>query len=422
MYIIGLYFSQMTISDLTRTVAALPWLSQSPVHLQAEQETELRRLFAGKKASNGMPLDYLIMQSSTWKNEHNRQPILDIAKRVASKQAIGPQGTDLLAELAMRAVDSEKDAFGNTLLEDLQWIANEQLKDGVRGYGLNDGEDTRQKVLIGTMDNILHSYSGAVNGQVNTCAAASVEYALIRAKPAEYARLMSALIANGNGVAMQGRHDVLQFQPDSLPADAVIGNERGRNMASMIFQDAVMEMANGTDDYMVEDDITHPAAAGQKDYPGLKLSGLPHLYSEMLGKPYEILFNSASGTSNNADILEFLKGQQEGSANPVEVSLYTQKSPTQFDGHSYIFVRADAQGNVVLRDPWGSFDAQPPLYGHVDNAKGGLIRLSAEEFLKQKVAVVAPADQRPVPKPAPESSTFLSRSLDRMGGLFATIF
>lgn len=158
----------------------------------------------------------------------------------------------------------EKDAAGNTVLRSLEHLSQSK-RSSLAGEALADIADPRR----------------IQQGYAPTCTATSMQYELAKERPAEYARLMSGLAVDGR-VQMAGG-GVLRV-PVGAALSASEENRDARTASEALFQSAVMEYANGTDDY----DLSMQRSSGARGrYRGLFPDQVRDMTAQLFGARYE---------------------------------------------------------------------------------------------------------------------------------------
>ncbi len=138
------------------------------------------------------------------------------------------------------------DAEGNTLLQNLAWMARQSSaeEDGLR----LDGRQLMREVLIQTAD------PGSIRqADRGTCAVTTVEYLQAKHDPADYARVIRGLASQEGSVELRDGSELTR--DDSL----VARDGSGRSHASQLYQASLMEFANGQSvDYDNQTDAHRP--------------------------------------------------------------------------------------------------------------------------------------------------------------------
>ena len=344
--------------------------------------------------ANESPESYLsVFASPAWKDASSRPDVLKIGRSDLEPHT--------LAALLSSPATRDKDARGNTLLENVATLLSSKPHDKLEKSSFL-GRDVDQDVLEHVLDP-----SKVNQGEAGTCSVTVAQYSLARDNPAEYVRLMAGLTGEDGRVDMAGG-GTLKLQQESFTSSGM--ETHGRDIASTIFQGAAMEEANG---YWTRYD----AAEDENQMFGVKTpfafgDDLTGLYSDMFDTANyrefggRDLFESTAGAALQADdAYEYLKDYKRDE--PVFVGLtplgtsHWSSPKLNLEGklHQLTFDHVDAKtGDVILRNPWGRNSAYitEDNYGHpIKDGDGDMVRLSRSEFLDQMLAVFRPDDMPP---------------------------
>jgi len=196
----------------------------------------------------------------------------------------GDRACRAMAELFKQsggAVLSRVGMNGTRLIDSLDKLATAVASDPAKKSILND-----------TMYDIANP--GRIwQGQAPTCTVSTMQYELAAQQPAEYARLMAGLVADGS-VTMRGGGK-LEVNAQAAVEASRANNDR-RSSSEAIFQSAAMEYANGADTYNL---AAQESRGGDRHYRGLYPDQIRTMVGELFGVEYETreIANDAQATN-----------------------------------------------------------------------------------------------------------------------------
>jgi hypothetical protein len=179
----------------------------------------------------------------------------------------GPSAAPAMAKLFknnQQSVLLQKDEAGNTVLRNLEHISQSK-RSSLAGEALADIADPHR----------------IQQGYAPTCTATSMQYEFAKERPAEYARLMRDLAVDGRARMAGG--GVLEV-PVNAALSASEKNSDARTASEALFQSAVMEYANGADDYNL---AKQKSSGARGDYRGLFPDQIRDMTAQLFGARYE---------------------------------------------------------------------------------------------------------------------------------------
>ena len=266
---------------------------------------------------------------------------------------------------ALLSVDSQ----GKTLLDNLTELSTMKLDPKLASEGIQ-----RADLLESVMEEC------ATPGQINqanrgTCTVTSMQYMLCTEQPGEYARLMTGLLSP-EGKATLRNGDPLVRVSDSIAKDSATN----RSDSERIFQSAMMDYANGDENYSNVDDASTkerwwilPDVDHGGLYPDQEERGLEALfgqdYKRVKGGGLEYLESVTPGQT----LVDFKWGD---------------------GGHAVVVERVE-DGRVYFRNPWGpTTDATGTTYSDPDrrmeDPANRVESMTVEEFNKKMRTVYVP--------------------------------
>ncbi|MHB8876537.1 MAG: hypothetical protein ACYC8T_22810 [Myxococcaceae bacterium] len=281
--------------------------------------------------------------------------------------AAGFTGLSALAELSQdpaRLADKDKD--GLTLLDNLAKLATQPVNADL----LAATPGARQQILDGVLLEVSNPGKYVKQGGFNTCQVTATQYALVKANPAEYARLMAGLAGPGGQAVMRGG-ETLELQKEHLDLQG-----DWRSLSCSIFQGAAMEYSNGIADYDAATDTQH---LGPFSATGLPLFLENRLPSQLFGEGY----TQSVPLLGNADAQLGFLAQYDTSTHGAPV-LLDLALPGMDLLHIVTFDHVE-DGRVYFRNPWGpSGDPQGTegASGRLEDPATGLYSMSVEDFQK----------------------------------------
>lgn len=248
-----------------------------------------------------------------------RQNLIDLTNRTM------PITTDTVCTTGSALLDKDKD--GNTLLSSLHKLATEPLSPELAQNGV-----TRQSLLGSIMDECAHP--GNVNqSNRGTCTVTTMQYMLCEQNPAEYGRIMHGLLTDGSVTLRNG--DTLTREADSIAPDTAVS----RSASERIFQSAMMEYANGSENYSNLDDRSR----GKR----LIFFNYDHggLYDKQAERGLEALFGR--DFDRTGDVLDTVRDRS-----PADTYVHMAWGEDKGGGHAVVVTRVE-NGRVYFRNPWG---------------------------------------------------------------------
>ncbi|MCL2161230.1 MAG: DUF4157 domain-containing protein [Betaproteobacteria bacterium] len=175
-------------------------------------------------------------------------------------------------------LDTDKD--GNTLLHNLHLLATRPLGAGKKSLSTKFRKAglTSKKLLshiaveAATPNNLT-----ITQGSKGTCTAASMQYALARLHPAEYARIMQGLLSKGE-VELRRGDEILKISPGSIEED----DNFMRSPSQRIFQAAMMDFSNK--DHVYNNKTDKSTFPGERAYSGLDNMQIEYGLKALFGK------------------------------------------------------------------------------------------------------------------------------------------
>ncbi|MFH1811906.1 MAG: hypothetical protein ABIJ09_24420 [Pseudomonadota bacterium] len=186
-----------------------------------------------------------------------------------------PQAQQSLVELTDRQIAGRtallnRDSSGKTLQSNLQQLARDQPPSVVNAI--------LQEVAEPTQIN---------QGSHETCSTASMQYLLCQNNPAEYVRVMNGLMSKDGRVTM-ANGDELRCVPDSLTPD----KSTDRSASERVFQAAMMDYSNGSNDYSNRADAHARTPGGRYTRQGLHADEVKRGLEALTGKTVDIDYNN----------------------------------------------------------------------------------------------------------------------------------
>lgn len=258
-------------------------------------------------------------------------------------QALDDDGVRLMGALMSQAPGRlfNRDSKGGTLLSSLARIATQPLNPSLAG-------DTTQAQLLGAMVREIVNPCRVVQGKALTCTVTSMQYELVAAQPAEYARLLAGLTGPGT-VTMRGGEKL------SL-GDKYGSTLGGRPVSQAIFQSACMEFANGFMTYAPENGSSTDTAIGFTQQ-GLKPQQETVILDQLFGVDYSTTL--IEGEAQGANALLALQGYDASRepGKPVIVDVEASNKLGRFN-HA-VTLKSVKAGLVEFRDPYGVIRSMP---------------------------------------------------------------
>ena len=210
-----------------------------------------------------------------------------------------------------------KDNAGNTLLDNLSVMKNQEFARGIDG----------NKAYAETVQDIANP-DRIRQGARGTCTVTSVQHLNAKNHPSEYARVMRGLTSpDGNVQTRKG--DYISRDEGTIPRD-----NSGRNVTSRIYQASAMEYGNGPSNYSNRTDWN--TGGGKRSHKGLYASEVNRITNAIM--PYDSTARSNKGSAAASDFAKALKAGYN--------------FPTGINAHEYMVEGMD-RSNVYLRNPHG---------------------------------------------------------------------
>jgi hypothetical protein len=209
----------------------------------------------------------------------------------------------------------------------------------------------------------------------NACATLPAEAALFGLYPAEAARITFGL-ASKKGVVVLPKGHVLY-------AEDIGADKSSRDKVNALVQSAFLELANGDNDYVVENDSHQDPKTNEFRGTGLIISESRLLMEAVFGLDFIATFKIDVGSD---EIIERLKSNKFPIAS---VSLEWDDRPSN---HMLMFLGFGPDGRVYLRNSHGyegkngTSLSNPPRI--IEDQVTGVFSMSAEDFAKQIYAAI----------------------------------
>ena len=260
-----------------------------------------------------------------------------------------------------------EDSQGRTLLQNLTTLSQQDM-----------APNLDRKAIFQQLCAQLDDPSRIRQGTQGTCAPTTIQHLQATRDPAEYARIVVGLTSEEGSVTMRNG-DPLQRDRGSLAPD-----QTGRNDVERIYQAAMMEYANGEDEYdnrtdlhTRADDTTHEGL-----YTGQTERGLDALF----GDKYDATPVSHETPEGRADAESKLRRALE-SGEQIPVSLNWSER-----GRHALLVIGMTENEVILRNPWGPGEQGQggPPREVIDG--GGTVSMSKAEFFSRCYNIYLPKE------------------------------
>lgn len=290
--------------------------------------------------------------------------------RVLAGATAAPQiNPDLLALLKSGKL-STRDSTGKTLLQNLSSLATQEM-----------GPNLDRATVFNELCKHLNDPGHINQGSRNTCVPTTIQHLQAVRDPAEYARIVAGLTSESGEVAMRNG-DVLKRDLGSVGPDT-----SRRDSISRLYQAALMEYANGENEYDNRTDTN--TRSDDSTYQGLYDHEAERAVDALFGDQYDRMSvdnRSESGRSQAEDAIR--RALDNGGQVPVLINWTTM-------GHA-LLLTGMTDSTVILRNPWGQDDSggsgtdgAPPREA-LDNR--GTIEMSKEEFFSRLYSILLPKE------------------------------
>ena len=285
--------------------------------------------------------------------------------------------SDLLTLLKSGKLMS-KDSQGRSLLQNLTDLSHQEM-----------GPTLDRKQIFQQLCNQLANPGTIKQGTHGTCAPTTIQYLQATRDPAEYARIMVGLTSKEGKVRLRNG-DELKRDLGSLAPD---GNN-ARSTISRLYQAALMEYGNGESEY--DNRTDEHTQADDTTYSGQRNEDSERILDAMFGEDYQSIpvdrGNEGARQQTERMLRQALdRGQQIPVA--LEWGLNEKGEPT----YHMLLVVGMTENTVILRNPWGDFDANEnnPARGPDREGLdfGGTVELSKEEFLRRCYNIIVPGTE-----------------------------
>jgi hypothetical protein len=248
-------------------------LEETPAYRQSSPQTQIRLQQISQHFASE-PLDQQaflqILSSPVWNHGDAaaRAQMLELCERspTGAMDGVGPKGVRpahpmvALAQLAQRELNGRPvlfdQAYGGATL--LATLSGARLDPEIcRRSGANESQ------ILATMLLEISEPGRIDQGRMNTCAAASFQIQLVRANPAEYARLTTELLTGGEATLRNG--DKLRLPPNTIVPQSF----DTRYTSERCFQSALMQYARPEAEYCINAAYTPGLRATRSDPRGL---------------------------------------------------------------------------------------------------------------------------------------------------------
>lgn len=221
---------------------------------------------------------------------------------------------------------SYKDATGKTLVDNLWMLVDKKLAHGIKNKELLK-ELIRDVVRPSTIAQAAH----------NTCTATSIQSALARQAPGEYARIIAGL-ASGDGVVTARNGKLKLASKDYIAFE-------DRTVTSNLLQPAIMEQEARLNDAHYDNKTDYSITKSGEKYQGAMDSDVSKIQTALLVGKYKTLYASESPKKQVVEILKNASAKE-----PVLVGFWTKGG----GGHEVQVVGYEKKKkSYKIRNPWG---------------------------------------------------------------------
>ena len=280
-------------------------------------------------------------------------------------QLTGGISPDLLKLLKSGKL-TQKDSKGNTLLQNLAGLAGQTM-----GPRLDKGQVLYELVRQ------LADPGRIRQGNRNTCGPATLEHLQASTDPAEYARIVAGLTSEKGEVELRGGETLKRDRGSLAPDDS------RRSNISRLYQSAMMELANGENEYDNRTDVS--TRENDETYTGLYQDEMERALDQTLGDKFD--FHRTTGAQDTE--AKIRKALSQGGFVPV---LMNWSPDTREWGGHYLVVTGMTENSVILRNPWGSGDVgqNGPERELLDHQ--GTVEMSKSDFLARVSYIALPKE------------------------------
>jgi hypothetical protein len=275
-----------------------------------------------------------------------------------------PQINPDLLELLKSGKLLQEDSTGGTLLDTLTNLSTQKM-----------GEGLDRQTVFNDLCSQLADPGRMKQGGRGTCTVATMQNLQASRDPAEYARLVTGLSAEEGRVRMKNG-DILEREEGTLTDDG-----SRRDSVSRLYQAALMEYANGNQDYSnVTDRHTNPD--GTDGGGGLGRDEQGRALDALFGDKYDpVAVDARRPGAREQAVAQIQSALARGEQIPVALT-FGQDDEGQPTGHALLLVGM-TDTTVILRNPWGSSEQGQDQLGRpsreaLDNE--GHIEMSIVDF------------------------------------------
>jgi hypothetical protein len=219
-----------------------------------------------------------------------------------------------------------------------------------------------------------------------TCGAATMEYLLLRAEPAELVRLVDGLTGIEEKVATRSGTSL------ALPPSAIPRDDTGRVDVDRLLQSALMNHATAMSwlfdyDNRQDHDDYWSAIKGNSRVP---LDGFRNLYKSLRGAPYTAVSASAG---EGEDLLGQIDAVTAGGERVAVLVAFTAPNALHWLAVEKIADGPEDKRWVYLRNPWGEDDGSGPPPRWPLPEGGGRVGMVYGDFAAILHGAVLPGDR-----------------------------
>jgi hypothetical protein len=223
----------------------------------------------------------------------------------------------------------------DTTLSNLNRLATQELGEGI----------DRAKLLADVTQEILIPECLAQKNK-GTCTMSALQIQLLQKNPAEYVRLITGL-SSKNGTIVTVGGDTLKREADSLTTGS------SRTLSQQLMAPALMEMANGKDDYNNTEDQSG-AAAPKEGYYGLNADQVDVALQSIYGRDFAV---ENAGSAKEKQAARELVETALTNGHSVLVGMQWGEG-----GHKVLVIGSEKHNGVdCIRyvNPWGRVELMP---------------------------------------------------------------